>query len=70
MYYYNSNFLFEVKCCNNILDMACFVQIFIYTTVYSEIEKDKIPYLPTQKLKNKSETDIFSRPNIHVETTT
>ena len=46
--------------------MACFVQIFTYTTVYSKIkDKKKIkkiktfPYLPTQKLKNKSETDLF-----------
>ena len=43
--------------------MTCFVQIFIFTTVYSKI-KNKIkiktfPYLPTLKLKNKSETDFF-----------
>ena len=42
--------------------MTCFVQIFIFTTVYSKI-KNKMniktfPYLPTLKLKNKSETDL------------
>ena len=43
--------------------MACFVQIFIYTTVYSKIKKIKkikiFPYLPTLKLKNKPETDLL-----------
>ena len=43
--------------------MACFVQIFIYTIVYSKKKKKKkiktFPYLPTLKLKNKSETDLF-----------
>ena len=43
--------------------MAHCVKIFIYTTVYSKIKKFKkiitIPYLPTQKLENKSETDLF-----------
>ena len=47
--------------------MAYFVQIFKHTTVYSKIKDKKIktfPYLPTQKLKNISETDLFiSRPN-------
>ena len=50
--------------------MACFVQIFTYTIIYSKIEDKKnekiktFPYLPTQKLMNKSETDLFfSRPN-------
>ena len=46
--------------------MACFVQIFTHTTVYSKIKDKKIktfPYLPTQKLKNISKTDLFfSRP--------
>ena len=45
---------------------SCFVQIFIYTTVYSKIKDKKIqknkniPYLPTHKVKNKLETDLFS----------
>ena len=40
--------------------MACFIQIFIYTTLYSEKKKEKtFPYLPTLKLKNKSVTDLF-----------
>ena len=49
--------------------MACFVQIFTYTTVYSKIKDKKnkkiktFPYLPTHKLKNKSVTGLFfSRP--------
>ena len=44
--------------------MAYCVKIFIYTTVYSKIKKKQFPtYLPTQKLKNNSETDLFfSRP--------
>ena len=46
--------------------MACFVQIFTYTIIYSKIKDKKnktFPYLPTQKLMNKSETDLFfSRP--------
>ena len=44
--------------------MACFVQIFTYTTVYSKIKdkKKKKNSLPTLKLKNKLETDFFSRP--------
>ena len=45
---------------NNILDMASLVQIFIYTTV--ELLIKQLPYLSTLKLKNKSETDFFSRP--------
>ena len=47
-------------------DMACFVKIFTYTIIYLKIkDKKKIlkiktfPYLPTQKLMNKSETDLF-----------
>ena len=48
--------------------MACFVQIFIYTTIYSKNKQTKkqqtFPYLPNLKLKNKSETHLFfSRPN-------
>ena len=40
--------------------MTCFVQIFIFTTIYSKIKKPKtFSYLPTLKLKNKSETDLF-----------
>ena len=43
--------------------MACFVKIFTYTIVYSKIKKNKkiktFPYLPTLKLKNKSQTDLF-----------
>ena len=39
--------------------MTCFVQIFIFTTVYSKIKKNKNISLSTLKLKNKSETDFF-----------
>ena len=45
--------------------MACFVQIFINTTIPSKIKskkknrKNKNISLPTQKLKNISETDLF-----------
>ena len=45
--------------------MTCLVQIIIHTTVNSKEKKDlkkikRIPHLPTLKLKNKSETDLFS----------
>ena len=39
--------------------MVCFVQIFIYTTVYSKMKKKTFPYFPSLKLKNESETDCF-----------
>ena len=62
--YLECTFVVQLSRCNNILDMTCLVQIFIYTTVNSKITKiNKIHYLPTLKLKNKSETElIFSRP--------
>ena len=49
IYFYNSIFILNDT--TTYFDMACFVQIFIYTTIYSKIKKIKIiktfPNLPT-----------------------
>ena len=49
-------FNYHLKWCNIILDMACFVQVFI---IYNTVKN----FLPNLKLKNKLKTYIFfSRP--------